>query len=79
MTHFIHLETGLEFAGEFYLWCECDVRLGTISLANQFNIDDNDKSVFRGNGVGELMAFLRHHTDPPPANGHRAAGKLEEF
>ena len=79
MKHHIHVENGMEFAGETYIWCSCKVRLETISLANLFAINPDDKSVFTGKGIGELQTFLRKHANHPPANGHRQSVPTETF
>ena len=77
--HEIHVEAGLEFVAEVYIWCICDVRTETSSIANTFALHPEDKSVFRGKGIGELQAFLRKHASPPPVNGHRKTKSLESF
>lgn len=78
MNHEIRVEKGLEFEGEVYIWCTCDVRPDTAMIGNQFTISPADKSVFRGKTAGELMAFLRRHS-VPAVNGHKRTGSLEVF
>jgi hypothetical protein len=79
VKHEIHVERGLEFDAECYVFCICDLRPETTTIANQFKISPLDKSVFRGKGIGELAAFLRKHASPPPANGHKQTGPVEAF
>jgi len=76
IQHNIHIERGLEFAGETYIYCDCNVR--GASIANSFELNPLDRSVFLGTTVAELMEFFRDHSSPA-LNGHRRPQRLEEF
>lgn len=62
ISHKLHVESGPEYQGETYIWCECQA--GGLNLNQHYSSADfpDDVSLFEGSNVIMLMKFLNEHT-----------------
>jgi hypothetical protein len=64
--HKVHVDSGGEYNGETYIWCECLTPEGEIPV-HCFGHPPGEprlfEGLFEGEGLPELQQWLRHHQE----------------